>query len=256
MKINVIRSGSRGNCTLIELDDKILMIDCGVSLKHVKEYLAEGSTIHFLFITHEHSDHLKHLDKLLETYKVNLNFLTDGTFTHVKSCFPDIIGSFITIKHDMPIYLNLIKIFPIQTNHDASEPIGLVVINNNDKLTYITDTGYIDDIYYPLFVDSNAYLIESNYDDYLTRSSNRPKYLNQRNFENHLSNKSTISILNNVVKTKKAFFIPMHISDDCNNKEVFFEEFNNSCKVKEKLHVSLSSQKKNISIDSKELENE
>jgi phosphoribosyl 1,2-cyclic phosphodiesterase len=53
-------SGSSGNCVYVGLNDRHYLIDAGISGKRVQKAMALHGipTIHGIFITHEHSDHI------------------------------------------------------------------------------------------------------------------------------------------------------------------------------------------------------
>ncbi|MDR2828226.1 MAG: MBL fold metallo-hydrolase [Acholeplasmatales bacterium] len=217
MHIKVVASGSGGNSTIIKENNLTLLIDAGASSKQLSKYLV-NTTIDYLFITHEHSDHIKFLSSILKNFNVLNVCLTNGTFYHVSNILLNYTGNIIYITPDVYFIIeNSINIFPLSTSHDAEEPIGLVFLINNLKLTYITDTGYVDKQYYKLISGSDLYILESNHDLNLLNDCARPKTLKDRikGEFGHLSNKDAVGILNKVV-TKDCVFIAAHISNECN----------------------------------------
>ena len=65
MKITVLSSGSSGNSTLIRTENFNILVDLGVTKKTIVDALSEYSLslndINYIFITHEHVDHIKSL---------------------------------------------------------------------------------------------------------------------------------------------------------------------------------------------------
>ena len=61
-------SGSSGNCYLIKSRESAILIDAGISTKRIHAALSETGTqrseISGVFVTHEHSDHVKGLKVL------------------------------------------------------------------------------------------------------------------------------------------------------------------------------------------------
>ena len=58
IKINVIASGSKGNCYLIEKDNSSLLIDPGISFKQIiKKTSGKVYTVDGCLISHSHQDH-------------------------------------------------------------------------------------------------------------------------------------------------------------------------------------------------------
>ena len=64
-------SGSSGNCYLIKSRESAILIDAGISTKKIhaalEELGTERSEISGVFVTHEHSDHVKGLQGSDET---------------------------------------------------------------------------------------------------------------------------------------------------------------------------------------------
>ena len=67
MRISVLDSGSKGNSTVIELNNYSFLIDVGISFKSLLNRLllcnVELNIINSIFITHEHVDHIGWLKK-------------------------------------------------------------------------------------------------------------------------------------------------------------------------------------------------
>ena len=66
MNIVFVSLGSKGNATLIQEGDTLIQIDMGITKKSVAEGLKilgkEFKDIQSVFITQEHSDHIKGLE--------------------------------------------------------------------------------------------------------------------------------------------------------------------------------------------------
>jgi phosphoribosyl 1,2-cyclic phosphodiesterase len=65
MRMMSIASGSSGNCIYIGSDDTHILIDAGISRRKVEDGLKLAglslADIDAIFVTHEHSDHIKGL---------------------------------------------------------------------------------------------------------------------------------------------------------------------------------------------------
>ena len=66
MRMMTIASGSSGNCVYVGSDKTHILIDAGVDRKRIMEGLKSADIdikdISAIFVTHEHSDHIKGLE--------------------------------------------------------------------------------------------------------------------------------------------------------------------------------------------------
>ncbi|WP_156414498.1 MBL fold metallo-hydrolase, partial [Caviibacter abscessus] len=80
MKISVLGSGSAGNCSFIEVGGKKILVDVGYSLKKIEEKLEvinqKIEEIDAIFVTHDHSDHIKAFGTISRKYDVHLSCLS------------------------------------------------------------------------------------------------------------------------------------------------------------------------------------
>ncbi|QVK21558.1 MBL fold metallo-hydrolase [Mycoplasmatota bacterium] len=221
MKITVLASGSKGNCTYIETEKAKIMVDCGISFRQVRNRLMQHEITLFeldgVFITHEHSDHVSGLPTLLSRIPTNL-YISDKAFgkmhVNARNGIPTDLIKYI----DGPVQIKDLVITPIRTSHDAAEPYGYMFESNGKKIVHITDTGYLPSAIYKSIEDADAYLFESNYEPELLLESNRPFFLKQRIFGNkgHLSNLDSALILKEVMTERTKHIVFIHLSQECN----------------------------------------
>ncbi len=230
MKLCVLGSGSKGNCTFIEYKNTKIMIDAGISgLQVHRRAEKEGIEIDGLdavFFTHEHVDHVNGIGVLTNKYNPDI-FMTPGTLDnlHYKN-YDKIIGSNIYKAHPYKkIEYKDIIITPLATSHDASEPVGYAIELGSINMCYITDTGFISENTLDIIDDFDIYIIESNHDPELLNESNRPYYLKQRilNDKGHLSNLDCSYALSQVVGDNTKLVILAHVSAECNTYELPIE---------------------------------
>ena len=129
MKIKVIASGSKGNCTLIICENTKFLIDIGIPLSHVTASLeASGTNIKELsgiLITHTHSDHIKGLLQLVKKYKIKV-FSGTRTFKDIAKIVP--LDSIVIAEDTFNI--NDVKVSLLETSHDV-ESYGFVIEYKN-----------------------------------------------------------------------------------------------------------------------------
>ena len=74
MKFSVLGSGSRGNATYLETAGTAILIDAGMSGIELQRRLdaigVELSSLHAIFLTHEHNDHIQGVGVLARRCKI------------------------------------------------------------------------------------------------------------------------------------------------------------------------------------------
>ena len=72
MKVCVLASGSKGNCTYVETDHHRILIDIGTTCLNIEKKLKEKdinpSSIDMVLMTHAHTDHISGLPVFLKKY--------------------------------------------------------------------------------------------------------------------------------------------------------------------------------------------
>ena len=223
MKIVVLATGSNGNCCYVETNKHKILIDDGISFKSLVGRMDECglrvSDIDMVLLTHEHYDHVTGLKVLAKKIPLNI-YTSKGTYDGLNLETKQVLegSNVIIVKANDVIELDDLKIHIIRTHHDSREPIGFVFEELKKKFVYITDTGFVDQVYYPLISNAHGYVMESNYDVELLWSSNRPFILKQRidGDYGHMSNETSAVLLANIIGENTRFVVRAHISHDCN----------------------------------------
>lgn len=228
MEYYVLASGSKGNCSaFVNNDGDILLVDCGISLSEIKKKFLELKLDFFkikaVLITHLHTDHSKSMRAF------NATMLYAHKDCHLTLDSTNILDDY----QEINILGFHLLILPM--SHDIEGTIGFVMYYNNEKLAFITDTGYLHVENQKFINNSDIYLIESNYDPRMLMLSNRPNYLKQRilSIRGHLSNQDCALVIANVIgpKTKQIVFI--HRSLETNSEELLLNTFFEVMKKKE-----------------------
>ncbi|MCR4562121.1 MAG: MBL fold metallo-hydrolase [Bacilli bacterium] len=210
-----LASGSKGNATLIYSKSTLLLVDMGITkrllVKGLKTLGKSMSDIQGVFITHEHSDHIKGI-----AYVKSLDIYSSENTLQTPS---KIIYPYESIE------VGDIIISALSVSHDAANPLGYIFENGDTKLVYITDTGYISDENIALISGANYYILESNHDLDMLMHSHRPISLKQRihSDHGHLSNTDSALYLTRCVdENVKAIYLA-HLSEECNTPEKAIE---------------------------------
>lgn len=220
MKVKVLASGSKGNCTLIQTQKLKILIDMGVTYQYLASELEQVNLspkdLDMVLITHTHNDHIKGLASLVS--KTNLKvYALEAMEEELSKKIPK-ENIFI---YDNPLILEDLYIHLIKISHDV-EGVGFLIEEGKHSLVYITDTGYINEKYFPLLKNKEVYIIESNHDEEMLMEGPYPYILKQRviSDKGHLSNETTANYLLEVVGNKTKKIILAHISENNNTEEL------------------------------------
>ncbi len=220
MKIVFASLGSKGNATLIQEGDTLIQIDMGVSLKCVRaglEVLGKSfSDIEALFITHEHTDHIKGLP----LYKNKIPVYTgEGTLPGIPE------ERF--LHEGEAIDIGELTIMPFRSSHDAVHPFNFVILGGGKKFGYVTDTGYIRSRGLKALKNCDYYLMESNYDIQMLMNGKYTAYLKRRihGKKGHLSNIDSALYCSEIMGSKTRQIFLGHMSDDNNLPEVALKTY-------------------------------
>ena len=224
MKIKVLASGSKGNCSYIETSSARFLIDIGITYQRLKKELEKMNIsvddIDALLLTHAHNDHTSGLKVLLK----HTNFKVYANKDIIKELTVDIDDERLELYNSLMHLNNSTEITVFKTSHDAKGSVGFLITENNNSLVYITDTGYINRKYFPLLKNKTIYYIESNHDEKMLMDGPYPYYLKQRiiSDEGHLSNDATAKYLKKLVGDNTKYIILAHLSEHNNKEELAY----------------------------------
>ncbi|BAI81608.1 conserved hypothetical protein [Deferribacter desulfuricans SSM1] len=234
MFMNIISSGSKGNCYSICTDDSIIIIDIGVSLTRILNSLEENELKNkdlFLFLTHEHIDHTKGLRTFINNFSPNV-FCSMGTALEISKKYELDPSNFYILDEQKLYKIDGFEVAPFKVLHDGAEPFGYHFIIDGKGVTFSTDLGVITDDIIDFLNDSHLAIVESNYEDTLLQNGNYPGFLKNRikSVKGHLSNKQAINALS-MLNTKKLQTVYLgHISEE-NNRYDIIEKYVSYCNL-------------------------
>lgn len=220
MKVSVLASGSKGNCSYIETTYTKILVDLGMTTLYVEKKLESlginAIDIDGIILTHTHVDHINGLRVFTKKYNTKV-YLTEKMLKDIKEIFD--LKNYEIINEDFKIKDLEIQI--IKTSHDASDSNGYIFKANDKTISYITDTGYINKKYKEKLENKNIYIMESNHDIKMLQNSNKPYYLKQRILSDrgHLSNEMCSKYLKQYVGKDTKKIILIHLSHENNTEE-------------------------------------
>ncbi len=216
----MLSSGSAGNSTYIETDSHKILLDAGLSEKKLSARLAsigrEAKDLDAVFVTHEHSDHVKGVGPLVRKYNIPL-YTTEGTLRKVQSRIGR-IPSWAPIRSEEPVAIGDMIVEPYATPHDAEESVAFVIRCGNTKIGHATDLGTVTPFVREKLKKSTALLVEANHDIGMLEVGPYPWSVKQRvkSSVGHLSNEACGELLASVNHDGLRLVVLMHLSETNN----------------------------------------
>ncbi len=223
-------SGSSGNSMFIASDKAKILIDAGLPGKKIDTALQEinqnPTEIDGIFITHEHSDHIKGVGVLSRKYNIPI-YANADTWSAMESIIGKINEHNIKVIDKRSVTeigdLN-IKAFNIP--HDAAGPVGYTVTDKRKSISVATDFGTFTKEIYDNIKDSEVILLESNHDVNMLKFGPYPYTLKRRILSEigHLSNDDCGSAIVELVKsdTNKKIILG-HLSNTNNQPDLAYQ---------------------------------
>ncbi|TCZ76077.1 MBL fold metallo-hydrolase [Paenibacillus albiflavus] len=222
MKVNIIASGSDGNCIHIQSGDTGILIDAGKWKRDIeKRLLARGinasTDIQAIFVTHAHGDHIRGLT-LANKYNIPV-YATEGEWRGISGVKDEVKHTLHTLygKYEM-IWIWNMNIYPFKVHHDAYEPVGYAIEDDyGNRCCVVFDTGHIDQDMLEM-MEGNIYIVESNYDEAMLENGTYSDYLKARIASDigHLSNDQTAVALAKLVHGNGERIYLTHLSSNNN----------------------------------------
>ena len=220
MRVCNLASGSSGNCTYIETENTRILIDNGKPLSYIFDALNElkvdPATIDAILITHEHSDHIKGIEKFARTYNTHV-------YAHYE--ISEIIRNQIHIDpsqfnfFDSDFHIGDLHIQPFPLPHDSKYCVGYRVSERDAVVSICTDLGHFSDDTFDAVKSSALIYLEANYDPEMLMSyPNYPPFLKRRinGPRGHLSNINCAKAIERLVKSGTRLVVLSHISEHSN----------------------------------------
>lgn len=223
MKVDIIASGSSGNCIAITAGERTILIDAGIAKTKIEKRLLEvgiiPNGIEAIFITHAHGDHVKGLP-IANKYNIPV-FATEGEWKSIQNVDDNL--KFLIFKESncyVSHFFDMgeIAVIPFAVHHDAYEPVGYKVLAGDKQASICLDTGVMDDNMLAVMSDSDVYIIEANHEPRMVEASGYPDSVKARIVSNvgHLSNKQTAETLGKLIQGKGEKIYLVHLSSNNN----------------------------------------
>lgn len=220
MRFLSLGSGSRGNATLLQSEETLILVDCGFSQKELQRRLAlvglDCSHIDALLLTHEHSDHMKGALSLSRRHAIPV-WATAGT---LRACdWHDDCDLHQFNANESDFRIGEIQVTPFTVPHDAAEPCQYVFSDKRHRVGILTDTGSVTSHIVSRLQGLNALLLEFNHDLQMLRNGPYPRHLQYRvgGDHGHLNNTQSTGLVGQLDHHNWEHLVAAHISEKNND---------------------------------------
>lgn len=224
-----IASGSSGNCIYVGTEKEGFLIDGGISgklaLEGLKNIGVGSSEIKGIFVTHEHSDHIKGLGPIAR--KLGAPIYTNEETWYAME------GSIGKIKHEQVRFISPgeeigiggIGIGAFSISHDAANPMGYYFTAGNKKVAVATDLGFVSQQVEDGILGAEVVLLESNHDVEMLMVGSYPFFLKKRILSEvgHLSNETAGDFAGRLFEKGTKKILLGHLSRENNFPELAYE---------------------------------
>lgn len=222
-------SSSSGNCTYFGTSKSSILIDVGASAKKIKQALTDRdidlSTLKAIFVTHEHTDHIKGIRVLASSLAIPV-YATSGTLDGLEEA-QILNGKFsANVITESGIDLGDMLIKPFATPHDCRESCGFKIEFSDETTAAVaTDIGHMTDAVMQNLISSNLVMIESNHDVGMLENGFYPYYLKRRILSDvgHLSNEACAAVTSQLVKKGTTRLFLGHLSTENNMPDLAYQ---------------------------------
>lgn len=214
-------SSSSANCCFVGMNGQGILVDAGASgsaiIKALNEKNIDLTEIKAVFVTHEHSDHIKGLSAFIK--KTGLPVIASAdTLTAIEKCcnlpsaakLSEINGSFA---------VGDIEVTRFATSHDCVGSSGYCFnLPDGIKISVCTDLGIVTDEVRQSILGSRLVYLESNHDIKMLERGPYPPELKLRilSDKGHLSNISCAAELPRLLDNGTTYFVLAHLSQHNN----------------------------------------
>jgi len=241
LSISSLNSGSNGNCYYIGNGQEAILVDAGISCRETENRMRRlglsMQQVKAIFVSHEHSDHIKGIPVLARKYKLPV-YITYVTLQNSRMDFSGV--DVIPFRAYEPVSIGQLAVTGFPKFHDARDPHSFIVAYNAIKVGVFTDIGAPCEHVIHHFKQCNAAFLEANYDEGLLDRSYYPYYLKQRirGGKGHLSNEQALNLFMDHRPEFMSHLLLSHLSKNNNCPDLVKELFSLNAETTEVIVAS------------------
>lgn len=253
--ITSLNSGSNGNCYYIGNDKEAILVDAGISCRETEKRMKllglSMNKVKAIFISHEHTDHIKSVDSLSHKYDLTVH-ITSNTLQKSRLRFKKkLTRNFVAYE---PVSIGELSITAFPKFHDAIDPHSFIISYNDITVGVFTDIGASCEHLVKHFSKCHAAFLETNYDETLLENGRYPIHLKNRirGGHGHLSNTQALEIFRKHRPPFMTHLLLSHLSKDNNDPGLVKRLFDEHAAGTEIIVASRYEQTNVFVIDSKD----
>ncbi|GAB2685601.1 MBL fold metallo-hydrolase [Mucilaginibacter koreensis] len=212
-----LNSGSNGNCYYVGNSKDAVLVDVGISCREVEKRMQRLGLsmlkVKAIFISHEHSDHIRGLTVLAKKYSLPV-YITPRTQMWGRleledaRIFPD----------DKLFTIGSLTVAAFLKHHDAAEPHSFTVSCDGVTVGVFTDIGVPCTNLLEHFSQCHAAILEANYDEHMLHGGKYPFHLKRRisGGKGHLSNRQALELFKAYRAPYLSHLLLAHLSKENN----------------------------------------
>jgi phosphoribosyl 1,2-cyclic phosphodiesterase len=218
--ITSLNSGSNGNCYYVGNDREAILVDAGISCreteKRMKRLGLSMQTVKAVFVSHEHSDHIRGIPVIAKKYQLPV-YITEATRTNGGLSLEN--DRVISFKAFEPVQIGGLTVTPFPKEHDAADPYSFIVSGPEVTIGVFTDIGLPCEHVIRYFQQCHAAFLEANYDEEMLEKGGYPRHLKNRirGGKGHLSNRQALELFVTHKPPFMSLVLLSHLSQENNN---------------------------------------
>lgn len=228
LEVTALNSGSNGNCYYVGNEHEAVLIDVGISCREVERRLKRLelpiSKIKAIFISHEHSDHIRGIRVLSKKYNLPV-YITPKTLANARLNPEN--PNYIVLRSYRKVTIGSLEITPFHKFHDAADPHSFIVHSAGINIGIFTDIGRACENVIRHFKQCHAVFLEANYDVNMLEQGYYPYFLKNRirSGNGHLSNEEAYQLFLEHRPSYMSHLFLSHLSKDNNDPDIVLSLF-------------------------------
>lgn len=239
--ITSLNSGSNGNCYYVGNQQEAILVDAGISCRETEKRMTRlglsMSKVRAIFVSHEHSDHIRGIPVLAKKYGLPV-YITPSTLQY--SGLELNAEQVVLLQSFVKVQIGGLSIVAFPKLHDAGDPQSFVITYNEIKIGVFTDIGAVCRQVISHFKQCHAVFLEANYDEQMLDQGRYPYHLKARirGGKGHLSNRQALQLFLDHRPLHLSHILLSHLSQDNNDPQLVNDLFNRHAQG---IHITVAS---------------